>query len=114
MTENDFFNALKEARRRAGTQQRLADSVGLTQSTLAGYFCGRYSIGNMTVTTLLKLFPNMSIDFFGGRTGDETSDEVRTELLAIFDSLDPADRVHLLALAAANFGSKLKNSNEKE
>ena len=107
MLEDDIFNALKEAYRRAGTQTALAKQAGISQGRIADYLNGRYAIGNMTVATLLKLFPAIAIDFFGDSTGDSATDNVRAELLAIFDSLDTAGRVHLLAMAAANFGGKI-------
>lgn len=108
MTEQDFLNALQEAYRRAGTQQRLASQIGISQSTIAGYFSGRYSVGNMTVSTLVKLFPNMVIDFFGGRSANLNNDLLREQLLEIFDSLDDRSKVRMVAMAAAKFGEKLK------
>ena len=112
MTEQDFFEALREAYKRAGTQQRLADQLGLSQSTIAGYFSGRYAVGNMTVSTLIKLFPQMSINFFGGNTGDVSSDGMRAQLLEIFDGLNARGKARLLAMAAANFGDKLKEETK--
>ena len=110
MTEEDVLTALREAYRRAGTQSALAKLAGISQGRVADYLNGRYSVGNMSVSTLFKLFPEISIDFFGESSGDPASDNVRAELLAIFDSLDMADRVHLLAMAAANFGGNLKTN----
>lgn len=113
MTENDFLNALREAYRRAGTQQRLADAVGVTQSTIAGYFSKRYSVGNMTVSTLLKLFPNMTVDFFGDSTGDDGVDRCRKMLLAVFDKLSPDDQLRCLSIVIANFPDQVKEGAEK-
>ena len=108
MTEADVLAALREAYQRAGTQSALAQKTGISQGRIADYLNGRYSIGNMSISTLFKLFPEISIDFFGGSSGDPAMDNVRAELLAIFDSLNTADQVHLLAMAAANFGGNLK------
>ena len=60
----------------------------------------------MTVSTLIKLFPDMSIDFWGSDTFDE--EPMREELLEIFDSLGPRDRARCLALLAAHLGDKLR------
>ena len=60
----------------------------------------------MTVSTLIKLFPNMVVDFWGSDTSDE--EPMREELLEIFDSLEPRDRARCLALLAAHFGEKLR------
>lgn len=64
MTENDIFNALNEAYKRAGTQAALAKKAGISQGRIADYLNGRYSIGNMTCSTLLRLFPEILICFF--------------------------------------------------
>ena len=112
MTEEDIFIALKEAYRRAGTQSALADIAGVSQGRIADYLNGRCSIGNMTVATLLKLFPEMKIDFFGGISGDFASDGMRSQLLEIFESLDGRGQARLLAMAAANFGDKLKEETK--
>ena len=108
MTEKDILIALQEAYRQAGTQVALAQRAGVSQGRIADYLHGRCSIGNMTVATLLKLFPEMSIDFFGGISGNMASDGMRSQLLEIFESLDGREQARLLAMAAANFGDKLK------
>lgn len=113
MTENDFLNALREAYRRAGTQQKLADLVGVTQSTIAGYFSKRYSVGNMTVSTLVKLFPNMTINFFGDTTGNDGVDRCRKMLLAVFDKLSPDDQLRCLSIVIANFPDQVKEGAGK-
>lgn len=64
MNENDIYDALKKAYRRAGTQAKLAKMAGLSQGRIADYLNKRYSIGNMTCSTLLRLFPEMMVSFF--------------------------------------------------
>lgn len=64
MNENDIYDALKKAYRRAGTQAKLAKMAGLSQGRIADYLNKRYSIGNMTCSTLLRLFPEMMVCFF--------------------------------------------------
>ncbi len=64
MTDDDIFIALKNAYKRAGTQHALSKIAGISQSTIADYLNARYSIGNMTVSTLLKLFPELKMYFF--------------------------------------------------
>lgn len=64
MNEQDIYNALKEAYRRAGTQVALAKKAHLSQGRIADYLNKRYSIGNMTCSTLLRLFPAMKVFFF--------------------------------------------------
>ena len=64
MNEQDIYNALKEAYRRAKTQAALAKKAHLSQGRIADYLNKRYCIGNMTCSTLLRLFPEMQISFF--------------------------------------------------
>lgn len=111
MTETDILNALNEAYRRAGTQAALAEKAGISQGRIADYLNGRCAIGNMTVSTLLRLFPEMTIDFFGGKSSNESDNALKEELLRIFDSLDERGKVRLIAMAAANFGERLADED---
>lgn len=108
MNEHDFIHALKEAVARAGTQNKFAQKVGCSQGNVSDYLTGRCAIGNMTISTMLRFFPEIQIHFFGERAQDETVEELKAELNRIFDSLVPAERVHLLTFVAANFGQHLK------
>lgn len=107
MREADILAALHEAYIRAGTQTALAKTAGVSQGRIADYLNERCSVGNMTVSVFLRLFPDMTIDFWGaaGVSGD---DPMREELLHIFDALSPRDRARCLALLAAHFGDKLR------
>ena len=113
MTEEDIFIALKEAYRRAGTQSALADIAGVSQGRIADYLNKRCSVGNMTIATLFKLFPEIHIDFFGGTSADKVDTAMRDQLLEIFNSLDERNKIRMVAMAAANFGENLKQGVEK-
>lgn len=107
MNENDFILALKEAVARAGTQNKLAKQIGCSQGNISDYLTGRCAIGNMTISTMLRFFPEIRIHFFGEPVRDDTVEELKAELIRIFDSLNSAERVHLLSIVAANFGKKI-------
>jgi transcriptional regulator with XRE-family HTH domain len=107
MNENDFILALKEAVSRAGTQNKLAKRVGCSQGSISDYLTGRCAIGNMTISVMLRVFPEIRIFFFGDQAKEDTVEELKAELIRIFDSLTAAERVHLLSLVAANFGKKV-------
>ena len=113
MSEQDILEALREAYRRAGTQAALAEKAGISQGRIADYLNGRYAIGNMTVSTLLKLFPEMVIDFFGGKSASEADNAMRDQLLEIFNSLDGRGKIRLIAMAAANFGDGLRKETKR-
>lgn len=108
MTESDLKIALKEAIKRAGTQTELARRAGFSQSTISDYLNGRCSVGNMTVTTLFRLFPDMVIDFFGNSTGNDGVDRCRKMLLSVFDKLSPDDQLRCLSIVIANFPEQVK------
>ena len=102
MTGNEILNALREAYQRAGTQTALAQLAGVSQGRIADYLNGRCSIGNMSVATLLKIFPDIKIDFFGEKTGNDESDLRRAMYLEIFDGLSAEDQMRCLAMASSS------------
>ena len=113
MTEEDVFEALKEAYRRAGTQAALAAMAGVSQGRIADYLNRRCSVGNMTIKTLIQLFPDMSSDLFGGKSANEADNALRDQLLEIFNSLDERGKSRMVAMAAANFGEYLRRQTRK-
>lgn len=64
MMDKIFLNALSEAIRDAGSQTALAKRSGMQQSRISDYISGRYDFYNITIGTLYKLFPDMSINYF--------------------------------------------------
>ena len=86
MTENDIRYAIREAVAKAGTQGALARKTGVPQSTISDYLNGRYAIGNMNLSTLCKLFPDLSVDFFGD-VEPETRSLTQKQMLKLFSAL---------------------------
>ena len=84
VTENDILIALQELYKRVGTQKKLAELAGITQSTINAYLGGKAKIENMPVGVFLSLFRDMKIDYFGDSTGSP-EDAIRKELLSIYD-----------------------------
>ena len=107
VTENEILIALQELYKRVGTQKKLAELAGITQSTINAYLGGKAKIENMPVGVFLNLFRDMKIDYFGDSTGSP-EDAIRKELLSIYDQLDLTGKTKLLAMTAANFGEKMK------
>lgn len=56
--------ALGEACRRAGNQARLAEKTGVSYAIINRFAGGQRDIGNMTVKTLERLFPELTVSFF--------------------------------------------------
>ena len=111
VTENEILIALQELYQRVGTQKKLGELAGITQSTINAYLGGKAKIENMPVGVFLKLFRDMKIDYFGNSAGCP-DDTIRKELLAIYDNLDLTGKTKLLAMAAANFGEKLREETK--
>lgn len=104
-----FLTALREAIRTAGSQTELARKAGMQQGRISDYLTGRYDVDNITLGTLRRLFPDMQIQFTHSNC---QVDNIRNELLEIYDSLDAKGQAHLLAMAAANFGDKLREETK--
>lgn len=109
MNEQNVLSALREAVKRAGAQNVLAHQARLSQSTISDYLNGRYAVENMTLSVLFRLFPEIAIDFFGGKSPRSGDELLIAQLLEIFAGLSDKDKVKLLAMAAANFGEKLRD-----
>lgn len=112
VTENDILIAMRELYGRLGSQQAMADRAGITQSTINAYLNGKAKIENMPVGKFIRLFKEMKIEFFGGTTGNLVVDELRGQLLSIFDSLSDSDKVKMIAMVAANFGEKIREETK--
>ena len=111
ITENEVLSALHELYSRVGTQAKLAELAGITQSTINAYLGGKAKIENMPVGVFLRLFRDMKIDYFGESTS-MPEDTIRKELLHIYDQLDLTGKTKLLAMAAANFGEELRKETK--
>ena len=110
--EKEILVALQKLYKRVGTQSKLAELAGITQSTINAYLGGKAKIENMPVGVFLRLFRDMKIDYFGDSTG-MPEDTIRQELLRIYDQLDLMGKTKLLALAAANFGENLRKETKR-
>ena len=113
IVDNDIRLALKELYQRVGTQKKLAELAGITQSTINAYLSGKAQIENMPMGVFLRLFRDVKIDFFGESTGDCSIDLMRKQLLAVFDGLAPEDKMRCLTMVIANFPDKIKEETKK-
>ncbi len=114
MTPDTILNALREAYKRAGTQSALAQQAGVSQGRIADYLNGRCDICHMEISTLLKIFPDIKIDFFGESSGDKATDLMRGQLLMVFDGLSEEEKMRCLSLVIANFPDPIVRKNVKE
>lgn len=108
----EIFAALQKLYEKEGTQTRLAELAGITQSTICAYLKGKAKVENMPVGVFLRLFRDMKIEYFSGEDPVQ-EDTIEKELLSIYHSLSPAEQTRFLALAAANFGENLRENTKK-
>ena len=113
VSEAEIQEALRGLYNRVGTQKKLAELAGITQSTINAYLSGKAKIENMPVGVFVKLFRNMKIDYFGEMTGNSVDDSIKKQLLHIYDNLDIDNKVKLLSMASANFGDKIREETKK-
>lgn len=64
MLSDDFHAAMQEACRRHKTQKAFADATGIHQSRISAYATGKIRFEELSVSTLIRLFPEMKIDYF--------------------------------------------------
>ena len=83
VSEAEIQEALRGLYNRVGTQKKLAELAGITQSTINAYLSGKAKIENMPVGVFVKLFRNMKIDYFGEMTGNSVDDSIKKQLLHI-------------------------------
>ena len=110
INEKDILQALHILYEQVGTQKKLAELAGITQSTINAYLSGKAKIENMPVGVFIKLFRDMHIDYFGEQSENKTIDALKDELISIFNKLDIPEKISLLSMAATHFG---KQQNKK-
>jgi transcriptional regulator with XRE-family HTH domain len=105
----EIENALKEALKKAGTQLALAEKAGMSQGNLNGLLNGKNKIENMTVGTLLKLFPDLQMRFFrGAEFSNIKVDPIEEQVLEITRTLTAKEKAKCLTIIAANFNSSIQ------
>ena len=105
MTKQDILNALADAVKRSGTQSALGKRAGISQGRISDYLSGNHDIGNMTIDTLLSLFPEITISFFKDTEQDTVIPKMLEEqMLELFRSLDPNSQIKCFGLMCQKFG----------
>lgn len=69
MLSEDFIAAMSEAIRRYKTQKAFAEATGIHQSRISAYATGKIKFEELSVSTLLKMFPELHITYFS-KIGD--------------------------------------------
>ena len=78
---------------------------------------GNYDFNNLTIGTLIKLFPNLEIIYHSGQenpTGaGEVFDKMEKRMLAMFRKLNDDDKVICFEMMSRTFGEKFKEESRK-
>ena len=105
MDKQQILHALNTAIQKAGTQSALAKAAGTSQGRISDYLSGKCDIGNMTVDTLLKLFPEITISFFRDTEKDNIIPQLlENQMLELFRKLLPEEQIQCFGLMCQKFG----------
>ena len=106
MLSDDFLQAMSEAIKEYGSQKAMAEATGIHQSRISDYVNGNYEFENLTVGTLVKLFPGMRIVYREGekKTPDGAMEVLETRLLKIFRRLSVENKVLCFERVARTYG----------
>ena len=95
--------ALLRACDKAGNQLRLQGKTGVSYAVINKFHSGKRDIGNMTLYTLEKLFPELDVSYFRDEVSLSVLDKLNSnqqKLLKIIIELDEDGQVDLLMQAA--------------
>jgi len=99
---------IKEALRtivaNAGNQLKLEAKTGVSHSNINMFLSGKRSVGNMTINTLEKLFPELQVFFFKSEA-PTAMPAVERKIISMLQALSEEDRLEVLAYVAARQGA---------
>ena len=110
----DFASAMAAAIKKAGSQKSLAEQTGIHQSRISDYVNANYDFCNLTVGTLIRLFPDLDIIYQqpGDRKGDGSNivATIEKRLLAMFRRLNDEDKILCFEMMSRSFGGKVEEA----
>ena len=94
-----FSRAVARAIKKAGSQKELSAQTGIHQSRISDYVNSRYDFSNLTVGTLIKLFPRLNIIYnihgAEGADSDRLLEEMEQRIITNFRHLSMSDKIVL-------------------
>ena len=109
MDKQQILTALQKAVKKAGTQAAFAEKCGIAQGRISDYLNGNRDIGNITLSTLFTLFPEISISFFKDEEKDNIIPQLlENKMLELFRNLPPEKQIQCFGLMCQTFGIKTK------
>ncbi len=108
----EFVAAMIAAVSAAGSQKALSEQTGIHQSRISDYSNGNYDFSNLTVGTLIRLFPDLEIIYHHGQENlagaEEVFDKMEKRILAMFRKLGDDEKVLCFEMMSRTFGEKFK------
>lgn len=105
--ETYLREAIKRAAKDAGSILRLSQKTGMAYSAVHRLITGKVDIKNMTVGSLIKLFPELEIFCFRSdiplQNIDNKEDPTTEVLSKMIGRLSPLDRSILIGMIAGHF-----------
>ena len=111
-----FVAAMAAAVSAAGSQKALSELTGIHQSRISDYANGQYDFNNLTVGTLIKLFPELEIIYHAGKhpgsDADQIFDKMEKRIMTMFRQLCDEDKLLCFEMMSRTFGQKFEDEKE--
>lgn len=110
-----FVKAIAVSIKNAGSQKKFSELTGIHQSRISDYANENYDFGNITIGTLIRLFPELNIVYHAGQESNSTSeifDIMEKRLLRIFQGLDLNKKVQCFEMMSRTFGERFMEDVE--
>lgn len=110
-----FVRAVTLSIKEAGSQKNFSEKTGIHQSRISDYVNENYDFRNITIGTLIRLFPELNITYHSGQETEpcgEIFDIMEKRLLAIFQGLDLNKKVQCFEMMSRTFGEKFVEDAE--
>ena len=107
-----FTVAVAEAIAKAGSQKKLSDAIGIHQSRISDYVNGNYDFSNLTIGTLIRLFPELEIMYFSDSSSLQKDDAITVmeqRMLLLFRRLSVNDKVLCYENMAKTYGDTFRD-----
>ena len=114
--EEAFKSAVADAITSAGTQKKLAEQTGIHQSRISDYSNGNYDFSNLTVGTLIKLFPHLEIIYNQDEpvADDDAMTAIEHRLLTLFRRLPVNDKILCYENVAKTYGDTFEATQHRK
>ena len=105
-----FSRAMADAVKRAGSQKALAEQTGIHQSRISDYVNANYDFCNLTVGTLIRLFPELDIIYHlsqdNGASDAKLVATIEKRMVAMFRRLGADDKILCFEMMSRTFGDR--------